>query len=357
VAVAAPDILVVGLGPAGGRAAAAAAQAGARVIALDRRREPGRPVQCAELVPTLLDQDIAGLAAVTQQAVGRMRTAVEGAPFDETAPFPGRMIDRARFDVWLAEVAAEAGADCRYGVALLDSAPDGTMRCSDGTRLRPRLIIGADGPRSAVGRAAGIVNRELVETRQITVPLAVPHDATDIFLSADYPGGYGWLFPKGAVANIGLGVAPSAHQRLKPLLTALHRRLVEAGRVGVAATALTGGAIPVGGRLSLVGRIGETPVLLAGDAAGLANPVTGAGIAAAVQSGTLAGEAAARWLGGRSSGLADYEDELADLFDAALARARARRRALLAHYENGGRRPDAAALRAGWIAYPEYWAA
>ena len=36
----------------------------------------------------------------------------------------------------------------------------------------------------------------------------MPHDATDIFLRADYRGGYGWLFPKGAVANVGLGVEP-----------------------------------------------------------------------------------------------------------------------------------------------------
>ena len=65
---------------------------------------------------------------------------------------------------------------------------------------------------------------------------------------------------------------------------------------GLAARSLltTGGAIPVGGMLKPWGRLGAALVLLAGDAAGLANPVTGAGIAAAVQSGRLAGEAAAR---------------------------------------------------------------
>ena len=98
------------------------------------------------------------------------------------------------------------------------------------------------------------------------------------------------------------------------------------------------------------------PALLAGDAAGLTNPVTGAGIAAAVQSGTLAGRAAASWLSGDAAALDDYEDELADLFDAALARALHRRAALLA-CATPARRPDAAALRAGWIGYPQYWAA
>jgi flavin-dependent dehydrogenase len=97
-------------------------------------------------------------------------------------------------------------------------------------------------------------------------------------------------------------------------------------------------------------------VLLAGDAAGLTNPVTGAGIAAAVQSGTLAGQAAAAWLGGHAGALEDYEEELGDLFDAALSRARRRRAQVLARYADGGR-PDAHTLRKGWIASPQYWAA
>ena len=350
-----PDVLVIGLGPAGSRAAAAAALSGFRVIALERRAAPGRPVQCAEFVPSLIEQDVPGLASVTVQAILRMRTDVEGEGFDESPYFRGRMIDRAHFDALLASEAARAGASCRYGVAALEIAPDGSVLGSDGRHLRPRLLIGADGPRSRVGHAAGRVNCDLVETRQITVPLSAPQDATDIFLKADYPGGYGWLFPKRMKANLGLGLVPEKKRRLKPLLLSLHRRLVAEGRVGADARDLTGGAIPVGGRLPATGRLERTPVLLAGDAAGLTNPVTGAGIAAAVQSGALAGEAASLWLSGRERALADYEEELSDLFDAAMARALARRRALLARYEAGGR-PDAEALRAHWIAYPQYWA-
>jgi flavin-dependent dehydrogenase len=97
-------------------------------------------------------------------------------------------------------------------------------------------------------------------------------------------------------------------------------------------------------------------VLLAGDAAGLTNPVTGAGIASAVQSGALAGRAAADLIGGRVNALDEYEEELGDIFDAALGRALRRRRKLLACYARGGR-PDARALSDGWIASPHYWAA
>jgi digeranylgeranylglycerophospholipid reductase len=352
---AAPDVLVVGLGPAGSCAAAAAA-AGARVVALERRAEPGRPVQCAELVPALLDQEVPGLAAVTAQRVSRMLTFVESAPADETRRFPGRMIDRAAFDRLLAERAAAAGAECRYGVSLRSVADDGTVTLSDGARFRPRLLIGADGPRSRIGQAMGAVNRELVETRQVSVSLPAPHDATDIFLAAPYVGGYAWLFPKGRVANLGIGATAEARPRLRPLLRALHRRLLAEGRVGDRALSLTGGAIPVGGRLAVCGSIGPTSTLLAGDAAGLANPVTGAGIAAAVISGKLAGSAAAAFLAGRACALDDYAEELGELFDEALGRALRRRRGVLARYRDGAA-PGAAMLRDGWIAYPQYWAA
>jgi flavin-dependent dehydrogenase len=304
----------------------------------------------------LLDQEVTGLPEVTAQTVGRMLTFVSSAAPDETTHFPGRMIDRAAFDRMLAERAAAAGVECRYGVSVRCVEADGALRTSDGSRLRPRLVIGADGPRSCVGAAIGQVNRSVVETRQVTAPLLQSHDATDIFLEPDYVGGYAWLFPKGPVANLGIGTAARARPRLKPLLASLHRRLAAEGRVGSAVLGLTGGAIPVGGRLVVRGKLGGMPALLAGDAAGLTNPATGAGIAAAVISGRLAGQAAARWLAGRQSALDEYEEELGDIFDDALGRALCRRQSVLAAY-GSGRVPDPAALRAGWIAYPQYWAA
>jgi len=351
-----PDVVVVGLGPAGSRAAAAASAAGFDVTAIDRRKQAGTPVQCAEFVPVMIERDVPDLHVATRQPVRRMLTQAEHERPEETPNFPGHIIDRAIFDRMLAQQAARAGATCLFGTSLERIDPDGTLWLSDGSVCCPRLVIGADGPRSRVGAAIGRVNREIVETRQVTVPLTFPHDATDIFLRADYRGGYGWLFPKGALANIGIGVSIEQRQCLKPLLAALHAGLSGARRVGTRASALTGGAIPVGGRLNAVGRLGRTAVLLAGDASGLTNPVTGAGIAAAVQSGTLAGRAAAEWLGGRAGALDEYEEELGDVFDAALARAHRRRRGVLATYERGAR-PDVEALRAGWIASPHYWAA
>jgi len=93
---------------------------------------------------------------------------------------------------------------------------------------------------------------------------------------------------------------------------------------------------------------------LAGDAAGLTNPITGAGIAAAVMSGRLAGEALVAYLSGESDAIDIYAEDLDDLFGASLARAVLRRKQLL---EAGAPKGtlSKSALRGGWIAYEDYW--
>jgi geranylgeranyl reductase family protein len=350
------DVLVVGLGPAGASAAAEAARRGCRVIAVDRKREPGRPVQCAEFVPAMIGVEVDGLAASVRQAIQEMATIVEDDAPHVKDRFPGHMLDRAAFDAALVAKAAQAGARCRPGISVRHISPQGRAELSDGTALAPRVLVGADGPRSLAGRAIGSVNTEVVETRQITVALRRPQAATDIFLSAGIPGGYGWLFPKGEVANLGAGIAPAHRARLKTIVARLHRSLAAEGRVGTQIHGLTGGLIPVGGMLQPRAHLGEALVLLAGDAAGLANPVTGAGIVAAVQSGRLAGQAAAASVAGAQAAGDEYEAELENLFRAALERALRRRRELAAISQSGSA-PGKADLRRGWIAYPEYWAA
>lgn len=282
-----------------------------------------------------------------------MLTAIETQAPDLTEPFPGHLIDRARFDAWQVEEARAAGVDCRLATPVAAIDPGRGTVIAAGEMWQADVLIGADGPQSRLGRALGVVNRELVAARQCTVTLRAASHRTDIFLSADYPGGYAWLFPRRALAHLGVGVASGARARLPGLLDALHARLRVAGRVGAERYTLTGGLIPVGGPLAAAHGSGRCLALLAGDAAGLANPVTGAGIDAALVSGDLAGQAAGAWLGGDRTAGAAYADELEALFGVALARARARRLALARRAAQGRPTPDD--LRASWIAYPEYW--
>ena len=349
------DVLVAGLGPAGACAAAEAVRAGLSVIAIERKAEAGVPVQCAEFVPGPIGMVVNDVSVAHEQSISSMDTFVEDAAPDTMENFPGHMINRQAFDRHLCLDAGNEGAKCIFGTAVKSVTPDGRVTLSDGRQVLAKVIVGSDGPKSLAGAAIGQANTEFVETRQLSAPLHEAHSATDIFLSGDIPGGYGWLFPKGKVANIGLGVRPQDKSRLKELLEQLHSRMIQDGRVGDDVLGYTGGPIPVGGMVQPYGHLKDTLVLLVGDAAGLTNPVTGAGINSAVLSGRLAGQYAGEFLSGNSNAAADYCEELEDLFKPALERALKRRREVLATFDGTGPAPDD--LRRGWIAYSEYWAA
>ena len=134
-----PDVLVVGLGPAGSRAAATAAAAGLSIVALDRRRAAGTPVQCAEFVPTPIERDVPDVRRVTAQKIARMLTFAGSESPQVSEDLRGFMIDRAAFDRMLAQEAARNGAECRYGEAVLAIDADGMVQTSAGANLRPRV--------------------------------------------------------------------------------------------------------------------------------------------------------------------------------------------------------------------------
>jgi len=265
------------------------------------------------------------------------------------------------------------------GSSAIAVTPQGEMR------FDYQLLVAADGPHSFVARSLGLPRQETVHTRQYTVPLldgkklpplpsplprgeretpsplmgegwgegdSLKATCTEIWLSPDYPGGYAWLFPKGDVANLGLGVDKHFGADPKAALDALHRKLVVENRVGEAILHRTGGAIPVGGlRQNLV--MGN--VLFVGDAAGLTHPITGAGIAAAVASGELAGQAAAaRLIGCDKKALMDFENTIRDQFGASLERAVVCR-IWLGKYWGTPAASDDRIQRRGWVAFPEYF--
>ena len=346
-------VLVVGLGPAGACAARTAAASGASVIAVERRSVVGVPVQCAEFVPLPMGKH-ALASGVFEQRIDAMTTIL---PSGErvVSDFPGIMIDRASFDQALARGAREAGAEASLETILdgVDAARSIAVvrRNGEVREIHYRVLVAADGPLSRVGASLGLTALETVDTRQYTVPLQRRYTHTDVFLSADYPGGYGWLFPKGNVANLGLGMDTRLAPDLKTPLDALHEQLAGHGLVGTDILGRTGGPIPVGG---LRERLVVDNVLFAGDAAGLTHPITGAGIAAAVISGEAVGLHAARFLAGEAGALADYEEDIRDQFETTLGRAVARRRAMTRLWARPEARADAMHRR-GWIAFPEYF--
>jgi flavin-dependent dehydrogenase len=181
------------------------------------------------------------------------------------------------------------------------------------------------------------------------MPLVAPLHTTECFLRRSIPGGYGWVFPRGPVANVGVGVDPALGVRALDAHRVFVQELLGLGVVHEQVLERTGGVLPVSGLLAL--RRGR--VLFAGDAAGQCHPITGAGIASALICGELAGAAAAEAaLQGDLGALDEYVEEVTELLGPSLDLGVARRALQLATWGDPER--WAATLRRSWVAFDDY---
>lgn len=346
------DVLVVGAGPAGSTAALVAAGAGADVILIDRRREVGVPVQCAELIPAPLLREV----PITTQSIAQRTSGIathlpDGSVTDTEAP--GVMLNRASFDSELAVAAACAGSRLMTGMRLLGLRGGSALvehEPGEGATIRAKVVVGADGPLSTVGESIGFRNTDFAAAKQVTTLLNRPLENTHVFFDPLYRGGYGWLFPKGETGNLGVAVERSSAHVLEEALDHLVDTTIKLGLImGRHVLERTGGLIPVGGPLG-AGRSGA--VLLAGDAAGQTHPITGAGIHAAVSCGRAAGRSAAAFAAsGDEAELVGYTDAWREDWGGILRTAVERRTELLKRWDSD----FATAVRRCWVVFPEYY--
>ena len=190
-------------------------------------------------------------------------------------------------------------------------------------KIRPQIIIGADGPHSIVSRAMGNPVQETgICLEYEMVDVNIDPEAAEMYFSAHYaPGGYAWIIPVGQdIANVGVGVRASylAGQRLPLILDRFIREHPIAAEklAGGEVLAVMRGPVPAGGTL---GAIQKGNMLLAGDAAGHVMATSGGGIPLAMVAGRIAGEAATGQLQGKKS-LADYPSRIREEFGIELTR-------------------------------------
>jgi len=300
------DIIVVGAGPAGTMAAHAAAQSGASVLLMEKDRETGSPVRCAEAI----GEDVAReffADNFDQRWISATINKFKFVSPDGTEIYPqvkikGFVLNRKIFDADLAARAAAAGSDVVTranvtGLLLKGKQISGVRALIDGreTEIEAKLVIGADGVESRIGRWAGISSavtmRDMETCYQVTLGNMNVDQNTCVFYfsQADFPGGYAWVFPKGEQrAHIGLGIAGnqvhgiSAEERLGQFL--------ERSFPGKPILAESMGGVPCANRPAKISGHG---LLLAGDAACQTNPISGGGIAGAMVGGRMAGLVAA----------------------------------------------------------------
>jgi geranylgeranyl reductase family protein len=345
------DVIVVGAGPAGSTAAFHLATAGARVLVIERRRRVGVPVFCAEHIPLSLTREIYIPSPCIAQRIEGMETHINGEVVARGAN-PALMIYRDVFDQLLAQRAVDAGAELHTMCRVVSMEEGGVRFVRDG-RVHceyAAFVIGADGPLSRVGRSMGMVNSTFVHAVQVEVPLVAPMNRCQVHFLEEWRGGYGWVFPKGDSANVGVGVRRPAGGPLTELLSSFLGSLLKRGILrGGRPLGRTGGLIPVGGPLE---RTACGNALLVGDAAGHTHPITGAGVVSAVTGGRLAAQCVLEAIGRGRRHLLRYEELWRDEFGAYLERGVRRRKEMEGMW---GRLPLHRVISRCWVAFQEYY--
>ena len=302
------DAIVVGGGPAGATAATELAREGFSVMLLDRA---GRVKPCGGAIPPRLIRDF---DIPDSQIVAKVNSARIISPTSREVDMPVEcgyvgMVDRDKFDEWLRNRAAGAGAVRVTGsFEALNRDEDGmvTVVYREGTErdgamrsVRARTVIGADGARSKVAKQTMpnaervpcvFAYHEIVRSPSAAQAPKFEGDRCDVFyegrLSPDF---YGWVFPHGDTTSIGTGSAIKGFS-LKDAVSALRET---AGLSDVETIRREGAPIPL---KPLKKWDDNRNVVLAGDAAGIVAPASGEGIYYAMLGGQLSAQAAAEFV-------------------------------------------------------------
>lgn len=304
------DVLIIGAGPAGSSAAKHAALNGAEVLMIDKKSEIGAPKRCAEGVSkeglkTLgiepnsrwVARELSGVRMISPNGTSVWLN-------DERVKLPesGYILERKVFDKHMAMDAARAGAKIMVktiatGLRREDDSLVVSAECMDQPyEIKAKIVVGADGPESRVGRWAGLKTtlkpKNMESCAQFEMAGVEMEDPNSIefYFGSVAPGGYAWIFPKGDdIANVGLGILTTSTDKTA------YQHLLEFAENNPATknaqpVELNIGGDPVGGMLK---KLVTDNLMIVGDAASQVSPLTGGGIISAMKAGVFAGEVAA----------------------------------------------------------------
>jgi geranylgeranyl reductase family protein len=287
------DVAVVGAGPAGSSAARAAADAGAKVVLLERAELPRYKTCGGGLIGPSTGTLPPG--PPVRMSVSRASFTLRGDKHRERTTSSSflAMTVRSELDAWLVERAVDAGAEvrapCRVGEVV--DGPEHAVVQTDAGPIHAAYVVAADGTSSRIARDLGVRLARVdlgLELELETGERAAEWEGRVHLDWGPLPGSYAWVFPKGDTLTVGVIAERGRPEETKDYLRAFiraqgldrQRVLHDSGHLTRCRTADS--------------PLGRGRVLLAGDAAGLLEPWTREGISFAVRSGSLAGAIAAR---------------------------------------------------------------
>jgi len=290
------DVAIIGTGPAGGMAACDLASSGLKVVVIDKEKLP-RHKPCGGLMTgstkELFDWDIAPLIENSVSSVHYFYNYEHPRLFQRTKS-PLLLVNRARFDAGLIE---HAQKKANGNLTLIEkffvdrvSETDYHVKITSKNResIIADFLIAADGVMSITARCLGMNKNWLTAAAidaEVEVSHSFYHEMNDsvVFNYFCIPCGYGWIFPK---AENALSCGVVTRKKMKNLRHCMAEFLAKSIPAGnLRKVELSGYPIPVYAGLS---NIASRRICLTGDAARLADPISGEGIGFALQSGLTA---------------------------------------------------------------------
>ena len=302
------DVIIVGGGPSGSMSAIEIAKAGYSVCILEKDRDIGMPVRCGEAIGyTGLTQFFSPKSEwIASEIKGANLIAPGGIklniPFrDET----GFILNRRIFDYDLSRIAVSHGAEVytkSYVKELIienDFIKGVVLNHLDKeVKMKAKLVIGADGIESRIGRWGNIKTSVRMKDMESCVQYSVANinvesDQMTMYVGQEYaPGGYLWIFPKGdGFANIGIGIS-GKYSKNKSAKKYMDDFILQNYPDVSILTTVCGGVICSKPHKNPI----SNGLMLVGDAAHQINPMTGGGIASGMRGGQIAGEVAIKAL-------------------------------------------------------------
>lgn len=304
------DVLVVGAGPAGAAAGLAARRRGLDVLVVDKATFP-RDKTCGDGLTTAALRFLEQLGIDIRTLPGYMavRETVLVSPSGRhvSLPLPAEgdhaaVVPRMELDAAIVAKARQSGVDVRDGtpVTEVEVEPDGVRVAlgANGT-VRAGVVVAADGHYSFVRRSVRPAAPPELGTwhafRQYFQ--GVDDRRLWVLFEPDLLPGYAWVFPlPGRRANVGFGVLRHPGMSGKELNArwreVLARPVVRTVLGPDAVPEATHRAWPIPASFEY-DALADGRVLYVGDAANVVDPLTGEGIAQAIETAVLAIDAVA----------------------------------------------------------------
>lgn len=288
------DLIIAGGGPAGLYAAYAAGLKGIKSIVIEKDDTIGEPILCAEGISnrTMYKFLPEGDYDFIRNRFNVLKIIYKDKISRTSIPDMGVIIDRGKFDRTLAVLAENAGAEIRTGEEVLSaSMNDKPVFITEKGEYEGNIAIAADGVESAVGHMLGLnTSTELRDIYSCYQYILEDESIDDNEIVFDFTpefanGGYVWIFPRGnKQANFGIGINPLTGIKAKHILDRYRNRFFPESRIIREMT----GAVPV----NPIERIYADRLMISGDAARYADPLTGGGIDNAMRTSAFAATAA-----------------------------------------------------------------